>query len=290
MFAELVGPQLTLAANSLQTALQSTTFIIGPGIAGLLVALWGAGPLIGVDAASYVWLAVVALRVPNRTATAPTSEPERSEDATGRAVGGLRLLRQYGLVGVVALTWLFDFLYGPVEVALPLHVSLDLHRGAGLLGLYWALFGAGAAIGNLLSGLFKNWPIWPTAIVIIAGWGLCLVPFAFSLPIVVTVVSIGIGGLIYGPYVPLTFLLIQERVPTPFHATVFAARAAVLTVAAPLGTAFGGPLTAALGAGRTVAASGVITVLAALVIGGLSMRAHYRRRWMHAPPEPTSPG
>jgi predicted MFS family arabinose efflux permease len=280
LFAELVGPELTLAANSLQTAIQSATFIIGPGIAGVLVALLGAGPLIGVDAVTYVWLAVVALRAPNSAAPVSSGSP-------GRAADGLRLMRAYGLVGVIALTWLFDFLYGPVEVALPLHVSHDLHHGAGLLGLYWALFGAGAAVGNLLSGLFKKLPTWPIAIVIIAGWGACLLPFAFSLPIAVTVISIGVGGLIYGPYVPLTYLLIQSRVPLELQATVFAARAAVVTVAAPLGTAFGGPLTAALGAGRTIAASGLITVLAAIVIGGLSARASHRRKWRHVPPEPS---
>jgi predicted MFS family arabinose efflux permease len=281
MLAELVGRDATLAANSLQTMLQSATLVIGPGIAGLLVALWGAGPLIGIDAASYVWLAVVALR------SAPTATVTPLPIDTEKAVGGLRLIRRHGLLGVLALTWFFEFLYGPVEVALPLHVSVDLHHGSGLLGLYWAVFGVGAAVGSLLTGALRKLAIWPTAIVIVAGWGLCLVPFGFSLPIAVTVISIGIGGLVYGPYVPLTYVLFQTRVSPQQQAVVLAARAAVLAVADPLGTVLGGPLTAAIGANQTIAASGYATVAAAVVVGGFTILGARRRKWRDAPPEPS---
>jgi predicted MFS family arabinose efflux permease len=286
VLAELVGPDLTLAANSLQSALQSTTIVIGPGIAGVLVGVLGAGPLIGLDALSYLLLAVVAFRRPPvRVGVARLVEPEATAPV-GRAPGGIGLLRRHGLIGLVALTWLFDFLYGPVEVALPLHVSLDLHRGAGLLGLYWALFGAGAAIGSLAAGRFKNRAVWPIAVAIIAGWGLCLVPFGFGLPTAVTVATFGLGGLIYGPYVPLTYVLIQSRVPLAQQAVVLAAEGAVMTVAAPLGTALGGPLTAAFGASRTIAGSGVATVLAAVVIGVATIAWPRRGNWKHAAPEP----
>jgi predicted MFS family arabinose efflux permease len=282
LLAELVGPDRTLAANSLQSALQSTTIVLGPGIAGVLVAVWGAGPLIGLDALSYLLLALVALR--SRSAYEAAAAPE----PVGRTPGGIRLLRRHGLIGLVALTWLFDFLYGPVEVALPLHVSLDLHHGAGLLGLYWALFGAGAAIGSLAAGRFKNRDVWPIAIAIIAGWGLCLLPFAFGVPIPVTVAALGVGGLIYGPYVPLTYVLIQSRVPLSQQAVVLAAEGAVMTVAAPLGTALGGPLTAAFGASRTIACSGAATVVAAVVIGVATIVIPRRGRWRHAASEPPS--
>jgi MFS family permease len=283
VLAELAGSDNTLAANSLLSALASAAVVIGPGVAGLLVAVWGAGPLIGIDAATYAWLAVVASRsappVPDTAAPAPVQ--------TGKAVSGIRLLRRHGLVGVVALTWFFYFLYGPVEVALPLHVSLDLHHGASLLGLYWALYGAGAAIGSLFAGLLRRVPIWPVAIVIVAGWGLCLVPFAFSTPIGLTVIAFGLGGLIYGPYVPLTYRLMQARVPSHEQATVLATRGAIMTVAAPVGTVLGGPLTAALGAGRTLALSGLATVAAAVVIAALSAIGPARGQWSNAPPEPT---
>lgn len=63
------------------------------------------------------------------------------------------------LAGLLVLTWLFYFLYGPVEVALPLHVTKDLHAGASLLGLYWALFGVGAVAGSLAAGALRKLPL-----------------------------------------------------------------------------------------------------------------------------------
>src|SRR5690606_507021 len=97
---------------------------------------------------------------------------------TDAARGGLALLRNRPeLLGLLVLTWLFNFLYGPVEVALPLHVTDDLHAPGTLLGLYWALFGVGAVLGGLAVGALKRLPLWPATLAIVLGWGLTLLPF-----------------------------------------------------------------------------------------------------------------
>jgi hypothetical protein len=48
------------------------------------------------------------------------------------------------LLGLLTLTWFFNLRYGPVEVALPLHVTDDLHGPGTLLGLYWMCCSASA--------------------------------------------------------------------------------------------------------------------------------------------------
>src|SRR5262249_38221961 len=60
VLAERVGPEHTLTANSLQSAASSAATIVGPAIAGVLVSFVGAGPLIGLDALSYLLLVAVA--------------------------------------------------------------------------------------------------------------------------------------------------------------------------------------------------------------------------------------
>ncbi|WP_240554094.1 MFS transporter, partial [Streptomyces niveiscabiei] len=139
---QLLPPEQRLAANALLSSSASASIILGPALAGLLVTWVGPAWLIGVDALSFAVLAVQVGRL--REKGGVTDAPV---DA-GRTADGLRLLRQQPeLLGVLALTWLFNFLYGPVEVALPLHVTDDLGSGAGLLGLYWMLFGVGAVLG-----------------------------------------------------------------------------------------------------------------------------------------------
>ncbi len=186
------------------------------------------------------------------------------------------LRKQPELLGVLALTWFFNFLYGPAEVALPLHVTEDLHAGAGLLGLYWALFGAGAVLGGLATGALRRFPLWPVTLGIVAGWGLALVPFGLGAPAAVTLACFTLGGLIYGPFTALSYTLFQERTPAAWLTTVLAARSAALLTAGPVGTALGGPLTALLGPRQVLAASGIATVV--LAVAGAAVWAWNRRR------------
>jgi len=151
-----------------------------------------------------------------------------------------------------------------VEVALPVYVAVDLHAPAGLLGAYWTTFGVGALAANLITGTIRGRNTRRTTLLIVAGWGACLLPFAFA-PIPVTLVAFAIGGLIYGPFIPLTYALFQSSTTAANLPLVLAARSAIVMISTPLGTAIGGPLVGLLGASGTLAASGLATVLLAAV-------------------------
>src|SRR6266540_3140226 len=162
------------------------------------------------------------------------------------------------LLALTAVTWVFFFLYGPVEAALPVYVARDLRADAGLLGAYWTAFGVGALVATLIVGTLRGHDVRRITVWIVAGWGACLIPFAFA-PVGVTVACFALGGLIYGPFIPLTYSVFQSATTTANLPAVLAARSALVMVSTPLGTAIGGPLVGALGASETLAASGVWT-------------------------------
>jgi hypothetical protein len=58
----------------------------------------------------------------------------------------------------------FYLLYGPVEVALPVHVATGLHGSAALLGTFWAAFGVGAVI----------WGPWTSLLILASPLGTAL--------------------------------------------------------------------------------------------------------------------
>jgi MFS family permease len=264
--AELLPEEQRLAGNALLSASGMGSVIAGPAAAGALAAVVSPAWIIGVDALSFAVLAFQTGRL--RVAPGAGAAPVDSE----RSAAGLRMLRrQPELLGILVLTWLFYALYGPVEVALPLHVTDDLGAGAGTLGLYWALFGVGALVGGLTAGALRRLPLWPVTLSIVAGWGALLVPFGFSLPPAVTLVCFALGGFVYGPYTALSFTLFQNRTPEGWLTMVLAARGAVLLTSTPVGVALGGPLTAALGPRWVLAGSGLATVLLAVVSGGLRL-------------------
>ena len=175
------------------------------------------------------------------------------------------------LLALTAVTWVFFFLYGPVEVALPVYVAHDLAGSAQLLAAYWTAFGVGALAANLLTGALRAGHIRRLTLLIVAGWGLCLIPFAVA-PIPVTVLLFGLGGVIYGPFVPLTYAVFRAATTTERLPALLAARSALTMVSTPLGTAIGGPLVGAIGATATLVVSGVSTILLAGA-GALAWRA-----------------
>jgi predicted MFS family arabinose efflux permease len=270
MLAEVEGEEGRLAANSLASAQVWLATILGPAAAGLLLARIEPAWLLALDAATFAFLGLQAWRT---GADTPTPQVPVDTRAAGSA---FRLLRRGDLLGLIVLTWLFFFLYGPVEDALPVYVAHDLHAHARLLAAYWTSFGVGAFVSTLLVGTLRTRATRRTTLLIVAGWGACLVPFAFA-PAAVTVVCFAIGGVVYGPFIPLTYALFQSITTTANLPSVLAARSAALIVAAPLGTAIGGPIVASLGAQRTLSASGAATVLLAALATAVWQSRHSRR-------------
>ena len=261
LLAELLPGEERLAANTLVGSLDFAATIAGPALAGVLVTYASSALVLGLDALTYAFLAVLVAR----TRLPESGQVSPVDGAAAR--GGLALLRSRPeLLGLLALTWLFNLLYGPVEVALPLHVTEDLHAPGTLLGLYWMLFGFGAVLGSLAVGALRRLPLWPVTVGIVTAWGLLLVPFGADAPTAVTVACFTLGGAIYGPFVALSVTLMQAKSPSQHLAAMLAARSAVLLTASPLGTALGGPLTTALGPRATLGGSGLATV----VLGALA--------------------
>ena len=272
LMAELLPDEQRLAANTLVSSLEFAATIAGPAIAGVLVTYVSTALVLGLDALTYVFLAVLVARI----RLPESGHVSIVEGAAAR--GGFALLRSYPeLLGLLTLTWFFNFLYGPVEVALPLHVTHDLNAPGTLLGLYWMLFGIGAVLGGLAVGALRQLPLWPVTVGIVVAWGFVLLPFGFGAPTVVTVACFTLGGAIYGPFVPLSVTLVQAKSPPQHLAAMLAARSAALLTASPLGTALGGPLTTALGPRATLGGSGLATV----VLGSVACALLLARRRNH---------
>lgn len=86
--------------------------------------------------------------------------------------------RDRALLGLVLLGFGFFALFGPVYVALPLHVSGD-HASAATLGLYYTVFGGGAVLGGLAAGYLRS-RLWPVSAAIVVAFGVTLLPLGLG--------------------------------------------------------------------------------------------------------------
>ncbi|SCL41041.1 MFS transporter [Micromonospora aurantiaca (nom. illeg.)] len=297
LVAELLPQRHHLAANALLGVFGQAATIVGPPLAGLLIAWVGAVWVIAVDAASFAVLAVSYRLVVRDREAAAVSERDTAavrdreaaavrdgdtatvhdRDTNGRyrngpagagpsRTSGFRIIgRDRSLLGLLALTFAFFFLFGPFYVAMPVHVTDDLHASAGTLAAYYTAFGVGSLLGGLLTGHLRGRPLRTTLAGIVVLFGAALMPLGLGAPVVLSLPAFALAGLVWAPYQPTATALFQRRAGTVDLPRVLAANGAVTVLAVPLGTMLGGPATAAFGARPTLLACAVAILALGLV-------------------------
>ena len=194
-FAEMVEERDLTNAVSLNSAVMTGTRIVGPALAGLLIATAGMAPVFLVNAVSY--LAVIAgLLVMRRDELRRT--PRAAE---GRVIReGFRYAWETPALRVpivlMAVVFLFSFNF---SVLLPLLAERDLHGDAGTLGSLLAVMGVGSLIGALaVAGRVRPTPERLSWASIGLGLATLLVASAPSLsPVLVALIPLGFVGVVF---------------------------------------------------------------------------------------------
>ncbi|MFD9520780.1 MFS transporter [Streptomyces sp. NPDC059979] len=262
-----------LAGNAVLSGIGSLSTVLGPPLAGALI-VWGdAATVIAVDAATFLVLALTFLiGAPQDTAPPP-------EKGGSRTAGFAVIRRTPALLGLLGLSFTFFFLFGPLYVALPLHVSYGLGGPAGLLAAYYTAFGVGAVLGSVLAGYLGRLPLWPVTTGIVIAFGAFLLPVGLGAPTWAAMAGFAVAGLLWPPYASLSTALFQRSAPSELLPQALAASSAVRVLSVPLGTALGGPLVTTLGAQGALAASAVsITVLGLAAAACTACTARSARR------------
>lgn len=144
-FAEMVGPEQLTNAVSLNSAVMTGTRIIGPALAGLLIATVGLAACFFVNGISY--LAVIAGLLAMRASDLRRTNAPRE---SGQLRQGLRYvwetpaLRLTLVVSALLFTFSFNF-----AVLMPLLAERTFEGDAATLGLLLSVMGAGSLVGAL---------------------------------------------------------------------------------------------------------------------------------------------
>nr|WSX48681.1 MFS transporter [Streptomyces sp. NBC_00974] len=173
--------------NALSTMVNQIGGLLGPTAGGLLVAGFGAGPALAVDAVSFLVSAVVLLRMRTGADAAPGTAGARAGAAPGKGAAGpsfVELLRNGRLLHVVLVVALVCNLAfnGTIEVALP---GLAHERmGATGYGVLLTCLSLGGLAGSLLAARVRTVtsPAYLFAgLAVVMGVALAAVPYAGGL-------------------------------------------------------------------------------------------------------------
>jgi DHA3 family macrolide efflux protein-like MFS transporter len=267
LVAELLPRRHHLAANAVLTAIAEFATIVGPPLAGILIGRAGPVLVIAIDAASFAVLALTyRLAVP-------------AERPAARRTGAYRLIwHDRSLLGLLALTCGFFFLFGPVYVALPIHVAQDLYASATVLGAYYTAFGIGAVAGAVVTGYLRRWPLWPTTVGIVIAFAAAMLPLGLGAPAAVSLPAFAAAGMIWAPYMSTSMALFQRDTAAAELAGALAAYESIVVLAIPFGAVLGGPLVTELGASTTLLACATATLAIGVVAACLSLWQGCRER------------
>ncbi|WP_078629076.1 MFS transporter [Streptomyces sp. 142MFCol3.1] len=191
---------------------------------------------------------------------------EQTPEREPRRESGWRVLRRRPVAGhLLVVVFFFNFLYMPIEVALPLYVRDTLHSGASGLGLLWTALGAGALAGAALVDRLRGLPQRPLLVAVIALWALCPIALAGIADQSAAMVVFGLGGLVWAPFTPIAYSFLQSGLRDDEQQPVVTLWTTGSTVAAPLGLLAGGPLIALTGLRTSLVLSGLLTMLLAVL-------------------------
>ena len=260
---EMVGRDDLGNAIALNSSMFNGARIVGPAIAGLLVAWVGEGWCFFINALSYIAVlaGLLMMKLPSR------ERVQHSRSAWGHLLEGFRFVGDARAIrSLLVLLGLASLMGMPYTVLMPIFADRILKAGSGGLGILMSATGVGALFGALLlttrSGIqgLGTW-IWRSCM----GFGAGLILFSMSRSFwlsVVLLVPVGFGLMVQ---MASSNTLIQSMVPDRLRGRVMAVYSMMFMGMAPFGSLLAGALARPLGAAWTVALGGACCMAGAAV-------------------------
>ena len=268
---EMVPPEETHNAVTLNSALMTSSRIFGPALAGLLVVTAGYGWAFTLDAISY--LAVLAGLWMMRTEE--LYAPPRAVKGRGQVREGLRYVRTVSdlwvpmvMVAVVG-TLTFNF-----SVVLPLFAERTLHGSDGAYTALYSVLSVGSFVGALVTAHRRSVEVrhvvWAAF-----GFGLAMLVFA-GMPTLLTAFPVALFvGLTSIGFMTASTAIVQVRAAPNMRGRVLALQSMVLIGSTPIGGPILGAVCDTFGA-RAGLIIGGVAALGAAVWGWFAARRRAR--------------
>ena len=242
---ELVGEDETTVAqaNAVIEGATTLTNLLGPVVAGLLIAAVGATSVLYIDAATFLFsFLTLTLFVPSRP-----PQPQ-TDDARG-VFAGLRFLLRDPLLWRIGLAAVFLNMFGSMmSAALPVLAFDDFGESSRVAGALFASLGAGALLGMVLA--MKLMPRFKPLKLAAFGIVALSVPIwllGLDLPLWATMAALFVST-IPQPLVNAPVIgLMTTRTPEALRPKLMTAVLTIAMLAGPIGLVAAGPLLEAFG-------------------------------------------
>ena len=250
-------------AIGLNSSMFNGARLIGPAIAGFLIAVVGEGVCFLLNGLSYVAVlaALLAMRLPARVSAKPP------ENVLDELVEGFRYA--FGSIPIreiLLLLALVNMAAMPLTVLLPVFATSVLQGGPDTLGLLTAAMGLGSLLGALRLASRKNvlglgrQIAWASAV-----FGLSLIAFSFSRVLLLSLLLLVGSGFAVMMETAASNTILQTIVDDDKRGRVMSFYAMAFLGAAPFGSLLAGSLASRLGVARVVQLAGALCIVGSMV-------------------------
>lgn len=242
--------------------------MVGPALAGLVVAALGPAPAFGVDALSFLVSAFAIRAIRSRPAPRPAAD-HTLRSTIADVAEGFRYTRSKPWIWATLLSAMFSLLVfiGPVEVLVPFVIKNTLALGPEALGLIFAFGGIGSLVTSVLIGIVGlprrrvtvMYVAWAFGVGFTAAFGVMTSLWQALVISFVLQASFMLGQVIWTT-------MLQQLVPRELLGRVSSLDWLMSIGLVPVSYALTGPVSAVLGPQTTLVAAGL---LGAVFMGGL---------------------
>jgi MFS family permease len=259
---QMTSKEDLINAISLNSAVFNAARVVGPAIAGLLLAVVGEGTCFLVNGFSFlaVILCLTAMRLPPAVPKAHAPMWQHLVDGFRYAGNHSAVRRVLALMGAATLAGM------PGLVLMPFFADDIFHRGSRGLGILMGAMGTGAVIGTLtlarrthLSGLGN--------VMVFSGLttGACYLAFAFSPNFYFSLGIMPLIGYSVMRQMASANTTIQTLIPDVYRGRIMALYSMTVVGLGPFGSLAAGALAGHFGARATMAAGGLLALASSLV-------------------------
>ena len=257
---EIVGKDDLASAIALNATLVNAARIVGPALAGLLVAQFGEGVCFTFNGCTFLAIIVgfLAMRLPPRVV-----EPHPAQSTSIFIGEGIRYALQTPAIRLLLiLVSLLSLISTPYTVLMPVFAGDILHSGPNGMGLLMGAAGAGAVVGALLmarhQGTEQLGRVMAFAFI---RFGLGLILFSLSHNFWLSMLVLPLVGSGFMVPMAVTNTLLQTLSPSHLRGRIMSLFFIMLMGATPLASLLAGFLAPLIGAPLTVGGTGVLCLL-----------------------------
>jgi predicted MFS family arabinose efflux permease len=256
---QMVGREELPNAVALNSSLFNASRIIGPSIAGVLVAVAGVGICFAINAVTFLAI-LSALAAMRRDELFDVEKADREQSVARGVREGLSYVRRNPqlrlLLALVAVVSTVGFNF---HVILPILASETLDAGPRTFGILSAFFGAGALTGALLSAALAR-ASWKALLAGTSGFALALLALAPLQTVFAAALLLYVAGVCFTTWTANSQSILQLMAPDALRGRVLSLHMFAFNGLAPLGSLFSGWLCELGGTQLAFSVAGTMTL------------------------------